>query len=81
MKDAFTQPQRTGTGCQHFQGNCRCDVPYHLRASSLTERRRELRKAQPSENESLYREMLAKVLDRSIPHTLRQQIIKLLNQP
>lgn len=41
MKDAYAQPRVSREGCQHFQGKCKCDVPYHLRPSTPPELQRE----------------------------------------
>lgn len=41
MKDAYSQPRVEKPGCQHRLG-CKCDVPYHLRESTLVEQDREM---------------------------------------
>lgn len=41
MKDAYRQPLKLQPGCEHFQGKCKCDVPYHLRESTPVELQRE----------------------------------------
>lgn len=41
MKDAYSQPRKLQPGCEHFQGKCKCDTPYHLRASTPLELRQE----------------------------------------
>lgn len=80
MKDAFSQPQSTRSGCQHMMG-CKCDAPFHLRASTPVERRKEQRLPPPSDKEQLYLTLLLKIRDRSIPQTLRLEIDRLLSQP
>lgn len=79
MKDSFSEPLSIRPGCQHQLG-CRCEVPYYLRPSTPVERRKELRRPVLSEKETFYREMLLEVLQRTIPMTLRRQIIEVINK-
>lgn len=51
MKDAFTQPRNIRPGCQHQLG-CKCDIPYHLRASTEIEQAREQNRNKPVALES-----------------------------
>lgn len=49
-RNAYTEPRRIQPGCTHHLG-CKCDVPYHLRESTLSEKRFEARAWLPPEIE------------------------------
>lgn len=51
-RNAFTMPRTVKSGCQHFQGMCNCDTPYHLRDSTPAEQRFEARSFSPPEFET-----------------------------